>query len=135
MSKLGTFLRQERNRRGWSLSDLATQSGVPLSTLSRYESDAYRGKPSHANVLLLASAFEMPPTQLLRYIGYPVRESKDGTEREERWSKERALLEGDPRAARVLEMYGQATDEERDTALSLWEVHLSRLLRRRPRSR
>lgn len=132
MSKLSQFLRQQRDQRGWSLTTLAERSGVPLSTLSRYANPRSRGQPDHDNILLLAAAFEMPPQDVLKYIGYPVRPSANDAEREARWVTQRALLEGDPRAKRILELYDDADDEEKDGALSILETYFSR---RRPTRR
>jgi transcriptional regulator with XRE-family HTH domain len=132
MSKLSHFLRQQRERRGWSTADLATKSGVPATTLSRYEDPKSRAKPVHANILLLAAAFEMSPQDMLSYIGYPVRHSNDEAERADRWGKARELLESDPRAARILELFDEAGDEEKDTGLTILEAHFSHR-RRRPR--
>jgi len=132
MSKLSLFLKRERERRGWSMTDLATKSGVPLTTLSRYEDAKSRSKPDHANILLIAAAFEMSPQDMLGYIGYPVRPSNNEVERNERWRKARELLESDPRAARILELFDEASDEEKDTGLTILEAHFSHR-RRRPR--
>ena len=132
MSKLSVYLKRERETRGWSLTDLSTRSGVPLTTLSRYEDAKSRGKPDHANILLLAAAFGISPQDMLAYIGYPVRPSNNEAERDERWRKARELLESDPRAAKILELFEEASDEEKDTGLTILEAHLSHR-RRRPR--
>jgi len=129
MSKLRTFLQQERAQRGWSLTDLAEKSGMKLSTLSRYESLNFRGKPSHDNVLLMARVFGREPGDILRFIGYP-RRNHAPEERDQEWDKLRALLEGDPRAKRLIALYDDATDEDRDLGVELLEVYFKRRPRR-----
>lgn len=130
MSKLSMFLKREREARDWTMTDLSERSGIPLSTLSRWENPKSRAKPGHDNILLLAAAFNMPPDHVLKFIGYPVRPSNNGNERAQRWEQQRALLEGDPRAARILEMFEEAGDEEKDAALTILEAHFNS--RRRP---
>jgi transcriptional regulator with XRE-family HTH domain len=132
LSKLSRFLKERREQRGWSQTDLAAQSGIPIQSISRWENPRYRGKPSHDNILLLAAALDMTPYDVLKFIGYPARRSNNDEERDERWSAQRDLLVGDPRAERILEMYEQADDEERDGALSILETYFTR---RRPRRR
>src|SRR5678815_3453965 len=118
MSKLRTFLQKERASRGWSLTDLAEKSGIPLTTLSRYESVAFRGKPSHDNVLLMARVFHADAGDILRYIGYP-RRAHPPEERDAEWEKLRGLLESDPRAKRMIELYESASDEDKDIGVEL----------------
>lgn len=132
MSKLRTFLQKERESRGWSQTDLAEKSGIPLSTLSRYESVSNKNKPSHANVLLLARVFDIEPGDVLRYIGYPRRKFVDSTEREQEWSKIRGLIESDPRARKMIEMYDQASEDDKDRGVDLLEVHFKKRPRRPP---
>lgn len=131
MSKLSTFLTRERDARGWSRQDLADKSGIPYPTIARWEKPNNRAKPDHENVQALARAFEMPAQRVLALIGYPVRESADDDERAKRWKDMRKLLESDPRAERILELYEQADDAERDTGLTILEAHFSRRPRRR----
>jgi transcriptional regulator with XRE-family HTH domain len=129
MSKLRTFLQQERGARGWSKTDLAEKSGIPLSTLSRYESPRHAGRPSHDNVLLLARAFDKEPGDILRFIGYP-RRAHDPQSRDAEWATIRDRLEGDPRARRIIELYSDATDEDRDIGVELLEAFFTRRPRR-----
>lgn len=131
MSKLSTFLENERGERGWSRQDLADVSGIPYPTISRWENPRSRAKPDHENVQALARAFEMPAQRVLALIGYPVRESVSDDERAQRWEALRRLLEADPRAERILELYGEADDAERDTGLTILEAHFSHRRRRR----
>ena len=133
MSKLRTFLKQERADREWSLTDLAEKSGVPLGTLSRYESAQFKGRPSHGNVLKLSRVLNKDASEILRYIGYPRREHP-ASERDAEWARLRGLLEGDPRARHILELYDGADDEGKDTGVELLEVHFKKRSRR-PRRR
>lgn len=130
MSKLRTFLQQERAARGWSLTDLHEKSGIPMATLSRYESERNKSRPSHENVLSLARAFGVEPGDILRFIGYPRREHASAT-RDAEWEKVRGLLEGDPRAKHMIDLYDGATDEDRDIGVELLETYLKRRPRRR----
>lgn len=129
MNKLRTFLQRERAARGWSLTDLHEKSGIGMGTLSRYESPSNKGRPKHENVLKLARAFGIDPGDILRFIGYPRREYANGA-RDEEWAKLRGLLESDPRAKRIIELYDSATDEDKDLGAELLEVYFKR--RRRP---
>lgn len=130
MSKLSVFLEGERAKRGWSRAELARQSGVPLTTLTRYERVGFTGKPDHENILNIAKALEKDPNDVLITIGYPLRQSVNTDERDKRWADICALLDGDARAERIYELYRAADDEERDSALSLLEVHFNRPRRR-----
>lgn len=134
MSKLRTFLQKERSSRGWSLTDLAEKSGIPLSTLSRYEGVSNKNKPSHENVLLLARVFDIEPGDVLRYIGYPRRKFTDSTEREQEWAKIRSLIESDPRAKKIIELYEHASEDDKDRGVELLEVHFRNRPRRPPLS-
>jgi len=133
MSKLRAFLQAERGRRRWSLTDLADKSGIPLSTLSRYEGPAHKGKPSHENVLKLSRVFGMEPGDILRYIGYPRHGYANGDVRDQEWAKLRGMIEADPRAQRMLALYDQASEEDKDLGVELLEVHFKKNHRpRRP---
>lgn len=131
MSKLSTFLTRERDARGWSRQDLADKSGIPYPTIARWEQPKGRARPDHDGVQALARVFDIPAQRVLALIGYPVRESADNGERAKRWEEMRKLLESDPRAERILELYEQADDAERDTGLTILEAHFSRRPRRR----
>ncbi len=133
MSKLRTFLQKERGARGWSMTDLSEKSGIPMGTLSRYESLKNPHKPSHNSVLALARAFEMEPTDLLRFIGYPRRGYENGAARDQEWEKLRDMIESDPRAKKMIELYDQASEEEKDTGVELLEVYFKRHPRRDPK--
>jgi len=112
------------------MTDLAEKSGIPLTTLSRYESPSHKGKPSHDNVLLMARVFGKEPGDILRFIGYPRREHP-ADERDKEWTRLRGLLESDPRAKRMIELYDDATDEDRDLGVELLEVYFKKRPRRR----
>lgn len=131
MSKLSTFLVHERDARGWSRQDLADKSGIPYPTIARWENPKARAKPDHENVQALARAFEMPTHRVLALLGYPIRESNDNDDRAKRWEAMRKLLESDPRAERIFELFDEADDEERDIGLTILEAHFSRRRRRR----
>lgn len=131
MSKLRTFLQKERASRGWSLTDLSEKSGIAMGTLSRYESLSNKGRPKHDNVLALARAFGIDPGDILRFIGYPRRDYASG-ERDTEWTRLRGLLESDPRAKRMIDLYDGATDEDKDLGVELLEVYFKKRKRRPP---
>lgn len=62
MQTFGEKLRQEREKRGWSLSDLSKRSGVAMQSISRYESG--RAFPNLMSALGLADALEMSLDEL-----------------------------------------------------------------------
>lgn len=133
MSKLSTFLIREREARSWTRQDLADKSGIPYPTIARWENPRSRVIPDHEGVKALSRAFGMPASRVLAFIGYPVRESVNGDDRELRWETIKQQIETDPRAERLLELFTEAEDEARDTALTILEAHLASRRRRRPR--
>ena len=134
MSKLSTFLIRERDARNWTRQDLADKSGIPYPTIARWENPRGRVKPDHEGIQALARAFDMPAGRVLAFIGYPIRESLNNGERDQRWEGIRRSIESDPRAERMLELFESAEDEDKDTALTILEAHLAtRRRRRRPR--
>src|ERR1700747_3409460 len=62
-TRLAHPIRQERERRGWSLADLAERSGVSRASISKIE----RGEASPTAVILvrLSGAFDLTPAGLL----------------------------------------------------------------------
>jgi transcriptional regulator with XRE-family HTH domain len=60
--------------RGWLLSDLATATGIPASTLSRYVNDETQPPPQR--LVLIATALETTPNDLL---GFRDEDSDKGT--------------------------------------------------------
>lgn len=134
MSKLSTFLIQEREKRSWTRQDLADKSGIPYPTIARWENPRGRVLPDHEGVKALARAFDMPSRRVLSFMGYPVNDYAKNGERDERWDKIREQIESDPRAVRILELWDQAEeDETKDTALTILEAHFQSANRRRRR--
>lgn len=135
MSKLSLFLIREREQRGWSRQDLADKSGIPYPTLARWENPRKTAKkpvvPDHDGIKALARAFEMPASRVLALIGYPARESLDNGEREQRWTAIRQQIETDPRAERIFELWDEAEDDMKDSALTILEAHFASRRRRR----
>ena len=64
---LGAWVKAERERRGWSQSELARRAGLAQSYISRMEVNA-RTKPSLKVVEQLARAFEISPEQLMQAV-------------------------------------------------------------------
>ena len=65
---VGAWVKAERERRGWSQSELARRAGLAQSYISRMEVNA-RTKPSLKVVEQLAHAFEIRPDQLMQAVG------------------------------------------------------------------
>lgn len=63
--RIGSNIHMTRWNRGWTLRDLAERSGIPDSTLSRYE----RGKsaPGADELVAIAEALETTPNDLLDF--------------------------------------------------------------------
>lgn len=131
MSKLSTFLVRERETRDWSRQDLADKSGIPYPTIARWENPRGRVVPDHEGIKALARAFEMPASRVLAFIGYPIRESTNNGERDARWEEIRHKIESDPRAERIFELWDEAEDEMKDSALTILEAHFASRRRRR----
>lgn len=129
MTKLSAFLKRERSTRGWSQAELADRSGIPLATIRRYESKGNTFKLSHKNVLELAKTLGIDPGEILRSVGYPSREYASSGERDAEWTRIRGLLEADPRAKRLIELYEAASEEDKDSGVDLLAVHLRHRLR------
>src|SRR5438874_1690551 len=64
-SELGSAVKRRREERGFSLRDLADQTGVSASTLSRIENGT--GKPDADNIARLASWLEMPIERVMHH--------------------------------------------------------------------
>src|SRR5689334_15341604 len=65
---LGAWVKAERERRGWSQSELARRARLAQSYISRLEIHT-RTKPSLRVVEQLAQAFEITPEQLMQAVG------------------------------------------------------------------
>ncbi len=63
MSAVGARLRLARQRKVWTLEDLAQASGVMVATLSRLENGKQEARPS--TIRKLAAALEVEPGWLL----------------------------------------------------------------------
>src|SRR5260370_32390846 len=64
-SELGNAVRRRREEQGLSLRDVADQTGVSASTLSRIENGA--GKPDADNIARLASWLDMPIERVMHH--------------------------------------------------------------------
>lgn len=70
---LGKKIVKLRKLYGWTQEDLAVQSGLKRSHISRLEKDDFR-KPSADSLFRLAQAFRIQPRELFHALGYPVDE-------------------------------------------------------------
>src|SRR5213595_3743891 len=64
-AELGTAVRRRREEKGLSLRDLAEETGVSASTLSRIENGT--GKPDADNIARLASWLDMPIERVMHH--------------------------------------------------------------------
>src|SRR5438093_4213698 len=65
-AELGSALRRRREQRGLSLRDVAEETGVSASTLSRIENGT--GKPDADNIARLAAWLEMPIERVMHHV-------------------------------------------------------------------
>src|SRR2546430_14827107 len=64
-AELGTAVRRRREQRGLSLRDVADETGVSASTLSRIENGT--GKPDADNIARLAAWLDMPIERVMHH--------------------------------------------------------------------
>jgi len=64
-AELGSAIRRRREQQGMSLRDLADETGVSASTLSRIENGT--GKPDADNIARLAAWLDMPIERVLHH--------------------------------------------------------------------
>ena len=128
MSKLSVYIRSERERRNWSQRELARRSGIPASTISRWENDELGMLPEYGQMLKLAVALGVDADTVTRSVGYVIKESPTIADQEDRFNALRPQIENDPRAQRILDLFfdPRVTDSQRDTALTILEAHLRR---------
>lgn len=72
MSALSNFLRQQLRSRGWDQKDLAAESGLRKSTISRLINDRVE-EPELPTLLRLAQTLGVSLGDLMELAGYPVR--------------------------------------------------------------
>ena len=132
MSKLSTYIREERKRRGWTQRELAKRSGIPAATISRWERDDTGIIPEYTHIVGLVKVFEEPAATIMRKVGYPDPPHLSEGEVTSKWDELRPRVEGDPRALRMLEMFfhPRVTDRDRDSAMEALDIHLNRRHRR-----
>jgi transcriptional regulator with XRE-family HTH domain len=72
-AELGSAIRRRREEQGMSLRDLADETGVSASTLSRIENGT--GKPDADNIARLAAWLDMPIERVMHH-GNPANDPK-----------------------------------------------------------
>jgi transcriptional regulator with XRE-family HTH domain len=70
MTPLGKFIRDERDRRGWSQEELAARADMAASELSNVERGA-RGLPKPPRMIAIARALNMHVSELYVVAGFP----------------------------------------------------------------
>lgn len=73
-AELGSAIRRRREQQGMSLRDLADETGVSASTLSRIENGT--GKPDADNIARLAAWLDMPIERVLHHGQYTPNDPK-----------------------------------------------------------
>ena len=69
-AELGSAIRRRREQQGMSLRDLADETGVSASTLSRIENGT--GKPDADNIARLTNWLDMPLERIAAFMGVPL---------------------------------------------------------------
>lgn len=73
-AELGNAIRRRREQQGMSLRDLADETGVSASTLSRIENGT--GKPDADNIARLAAWLDMPIERVMHHGNRPASDPK-----------------------------------------------------------
>jgi transcriptional regulator with XRE-family HTH domain len=73
-AELGSAIRRRREERGLSLRDVADETGVSASTLSRIENGT--GKPDADNIARLAAWLDMPIERVMHHGHRPANDPK-----------------------------------------------------------
>jgi transcriptional regulator with XRE-family HTH domain len=73
-AELGSAIRRRREEQGMSLRDLADETGVSASTLSRIENGT--GKPDADNIARLAAWLDMPIERVMHHGNRPATDPK-----------------------------------------------------------
>jgi transcriptional regulator with XRE-family HTH domain len=73
-AELGSAIRRRREQQGMSLRDLADETGVSASTLSRIENGT--GKPDADNIARLAGWLDMPIERVMHHGNRPANDPK-----------------------------------------------------------
>ena len=73
-AELGSAIRRQREQQGLSLRDVADETGVSASTLSRIENGT--GKPDADNIARLAAWLDMPIERVMQHGHRPVNDPK-----------------------------------------------------------
>jgi transcriptional regulator with XRE-family HTH domain len=73
-AELGTAIRRRREQQGLSLRDVADETGVSASTLSRIENGT--GKPDADNIARLAAWLDMPIERVMHHGHRPANDPK-----------------------------------------------------------
>jgi transcriptional regulator with XRE-family HTH domain len=73
-AELGSAIRRRREQQGLSLRDVADETGVSASTLSRIENGT--GKPDADNIARLAAWLDMPIERVMHHGGHATSDPK-----------------------------------------------------------
>ena len=126
MAGLATLLLSETQRRGWSMRDLATQSGVSNSALSKITNNPDQ-IPDLRTLASLSVALKIPLRQLVEACGFPVESPGAYADQE---ARARAIIASVPEFRGWLEELAALTPDDRESVL----VYVETLRRRQQQS-
>lgn len=116
MSSFGAYLKELRERQGWTVRKAATTIGVSSSRLAEIErGESYRTlretKPSRDLIVRMAKAYDVSSDVLLELAGYQVN---------------KAMPETTPDARLMLELYTSLPPDRQELAIQMLKVLGSR---------
>lgn len=133
MSKLGNYIKQRRDRLGWTRADLARESNVPYTTIRNIENNKRDVKPEEPTLEALAAAFSEDPVMLKILAGYTAQINGDVSTFAQRID---ALRKSSPRWEKALNaIQNDMTLEEQGQALSALEIHIEQVRQRKREKR
>lgn len=129
MSKLGNYIKERRERLGWSRADLSRESGVPHTTIRNIENNPRNVKPEEITLERIAAAFGEDPVMLKILAGYTAQVNSDVSTFAQRLD---ALRITSPRWEKVLtRIQDEMSPDEQGQALTMLEIHAEQVRRRK----
>lgn len=129
MGKLGNYIKQRRDRLGWTRAELARESNVPHTTIRNIENNPRDVKPEETTLEALAAAFGEDPIMLKILAGYTAQMNTDVSTFSQRID---ALRKTSPRWEKALNaIQDEMSIEEQGQALTALEIHVEQVRRRK----
>lgn len=120
MFGLSSLLQSEIKKRGWTMKDLASRSGVSPAALSKLSNNPDQ-MPDLRTLSALSTALELPMRRLVEACGIPV--EGDPSDEEERT---KALIVSVPELQDLLSMLRELTPDDRASVLAHTEFLVHR---------